>query len=149
MFGSAIFNPASLFEEFNQLQRQMDALLASAMPGLTNIRAGRLGTFPPVNVGTTEDSVEVYVFAPGMAPDAFDISLEQNVLSIAGKREESPPEGVSQYLQERFNGEFRRVLTLPEDVDPNQVSATYKNGVLHIHIQRRETSKPRQIEIKA
>ncbi len=149
MFGSAIFNPASLFEEFNQLQRQMDALLANAMPGLTNIRAGRLGTFPPVNVGTTEDSVEVYVFAPGMAPDSFDISLEQNVLSIAGERQETPPEDASQYLQERFNGSFRRVLTLPEDVDPNEVSATYRNGVLHIHIKRRETNRPRQIEVKA
>ncbi|MCF6354402.1 MAG: Hsp20 family protein [Candidatus Polarisedimenticolaceae bacterium] len=57
-------------------------------------------------------------------------------------------EGGSYYRKERFDGTFRRTLTLPEDVDPDKVDASYKDGVLHITVQRREVVKPRQIKIK-
>jgi HSP20 family protein len=51
------------------------------------------------------------------------------------------------YRQERFGGEFRRVIALPEDVDPDKVEASYRDGIVQITVQRRESTKPRQIEI--
>ena len=57
-------------------------------------------------------------------------------------------ENVNYYRQERFNGEFRRVIALPDDVDPDRVEARYRDGILHITVQRREVAKPRQIEVK-
>ena len=51
------------------------------------------------------------------------------------------------YLRERFDGEFRRAVTLPEDVDPERVEATYRDGVLHLVIKRRTAVRPRQIPV--
>ena len=51
------------------------------------------------------------------------------------------------YLRERFEGDFRRVVTLPEDVDPDQVMASYRDGVLHLAIKRRAAVRPRQISV--
>jgi HSP20 family protein len=52
------------------------------------------------------------------------------------------------YRRERFDGEFRRVITLPEDVDPDRDDATYRDGVRQMTIQRRESARPRQIQVK-
>ena len=51
------------------------------------------------------------------------------------------------YRQERFGGEFRRVMSLPEDVDPDRVQAKYADGIVQISIERRESARPRQIQI--
>jgi len=149
MLGSPFFSPTGLLEEFDRLQKQMDSLLGTTWPGLTNIRAGRAGGFPAVNVGATPEEIDVYLFAPGMEPDQFDISIEQNVLTISGERNDPPPENARQYLQERFNGKFSRVITLPDDVDPERVDANYRNGVLHIRLNRQEATRPHRIEVKA
>ena len=52
------------------------------------------------------------------------------------------------YARERADGQFRRVISLPEDADPERVDATYRNGIVHIPIQKREASRPRRIEVK-
>jgi HSP20 family protein len=57
-------------------------------------------------------------------------------------------EGADYYRKERFDGAFHRVVNLPDDVDPDQVEAKYRDGVLQITIKRRESSRPRQIEVK-
>ena len=51
------------------------------------------------------------------------------------------------YASERFTGRFRRVLSLPDDADPAKVEASYRDGVLKIVVPRRESSKPRQIQV--
>ena len=58
------------------------------------------------------------------------------------------PEGAQAYRRERFNGSFKRVITLPEDVDPDKVNAAYRDGVLHITVERKEELQPRKIEVK-
>jgi HSP20 family protein len=50
-------------------------------------------------------------------------------------------------MDERFSGRFRRVVNLPEDIDPNAVSADYRDGVLHVSIARRAAAQPRRIEV--
>ena len=52
------------------------------------------------------------------------------------------------HINERFAGRFRRVVSLPEDADPNAVSAEYRDGVLHLSIKRRQSALPRRIEIQ-
>ena len=85
---------------------------------------------------------------PGLAPSAFDISIQQNLLTVAGERRVEVPDGAQYYRQERFDGSFKRAITLPEDADPDKVNAAYVDGILHVAIQRREASRPRQIEVK-
>jgi HSP20 family protein len=52
------------------------------------------------------------------------------------------------HINERFDGRFRRVVSLPEDVDPDGVSADYRDGVLHIHVKRSEAAQPRRITVQ-
>lgn len=135
------------FAELERVRRDMDRLFGdfTAPAGIRSVAAG---TYPAVNVGASEGQVDVYVFAAGVDPKALDISLQQNLLTISGERKLETPEKAQWYRQERFGGSFRRVLTLPEDVDPDQVTATYRDGVLHLTVKRREAVRPRQIEVK-
>jgi len=139
------YRNGSLLDEFDRVQRELDQLMGN-WPR-SGIRSGRPGAFPPINIGVTTEDVHVYVFAPGLHSSDFDVSIQQNVLSVAGVRKPDTPENCTWHLRERFDGEFRRVVTLPEDVDPAQVDASYRDGVLHLCVKRQATVRPRQIAI--
>lgn len=146
MFGSLSNIEGTLFDQFRRMEREMEELFGAG-PSPTGIRAVARGTYPPINVGSTPEQVDVYLFAAGIDPQGLDITIQQNLLTIAGERRLITEEGADYYRQERFDGEFRRVLTLPEDVDQERVDANYRDGVLHISIKRRESAKPQRIEV--
>ena len=147
MFGSLWGSfDSSLFDEFRRLESEMDQLFGrGSLPA--GIRAMRRGTFPPINVGATAERVDVYLFAGGLDPKSLDISIQQNLLAVSGERKVPVDEAADYYRQERFDGEFRRVITLPDDVDPDRVEAKYRDGVLQITVQRREAARARQITV--
>ena len=147
MFGSLTNFEGSLFDDLSRMRQEMEELFGP-VSWPAGIRSVARGTFPPINVGSTGESVNVYLFAAGLDPKALEISIQQNLLTVAGERKAEAPENVEYYRQERFSGAFRRVIGLPEDVDPEKVEARYVDGILHIAIQRRESARPRQIEIK-
>ncbi|MGH8475169.1 MAG: Hsp20/alpha crystallin family protein [Methylococcales bacterium] len=147
MFGSLSSFESSLFNDFRRVAQEMDQLFGS-VPWPNGIRAAANGTYPPINIGSTENQVDVYLFAAGMDPDSLDISIQQNLLTMKGERRISTAERATYYRKERYDGPFHRVVTLPDDVDPEQVEASYRDGVLHIVIRRREAAKPRQIQVK-
>jgi HSP20 family protein len=146
MFDNLI-NLESMFDEFSRVERQMDDLFSQwAWP--TGIRSVARGSFPPINIGATPEAVDVYVFAAGLDPKTLDVSTQQNLITVSGERQVPVRDDAVYYRQERFNGEFRRTITVPDDVDPDHVDARYQDGVVHIRAQRREAAKPRQIEVK-
>ncbi|KVF71549.1 Hsp20/alpha crystallin family protein [Burkholderia diffusa] len=137
-----------LFDEFARIQRQMAGLFGG-LP--TGIREGRPSAFPALNIGATDDTIEIVAFAPGMAAADFDVSIDKDLLTISGERKPVPQqagEDVRTYAQERFHGKFRRVVELPQNADPDNVSARYENGCLLIRVGRREESKPRAITVQ-
>jgi HSP20 family protein len=139
--------PRDLFAELDRLQQQMQQAFDQS-PG---IRGFGRGGYPALKVGGTPSSVEIYAFAPGLNPGAIDVNLDRGVLTIAGERPSSLPNGdekTSVHANERFAGRFRRVVSLPDDVDPNAVSANYSDGVLRVSIQRRAEAQPRRIEVQ-
>jgi HSP20 family protein len=138
--------PGSVFDELWRLQQEVDELFGSWSSPL-GIRSLPRGSFPAINVGQTPERVDIYLFAPGIDPKSLDISIQQNLLTVSGKREVGAKEEADYYRQERFAGEFRRVISLPEDVDPERVQAKYADGIVQIGVQRREAARPRQIEI--
>ena len=147
MFGSLTNFEGGLFDDLRRMQQDMEDMFGPrAWP--TGIRSVARGTYPPINVGATSDRVDVYLFAAGLDPKALDISIQRNLLTVAGERNVEVPESAEHYRRERFSGSFRRVISLPEDVDSEKVDARYTDGVLHVAIQRREASSPRQIEVK-
>ena len=142
------FGPNSLFDEFRRLENQMDQLFGSS-PWPAGIRSVQRGTFPPLNVGATPERVDVYLFAANLDPKSLDVSLQQNLLSVSGSRKVDLNEKAEYYRRERFDGEFSRVISLPDDVDPERVAAKYRDGVLQITVQRRESARPRQITVNS
>ena len=138
----------NVLAELDRLQREMrDAFdLSPSIRGL-----GR-GGFPAVNVGGTPQSVEILAFAPGLNPETVEVNLDRGVLTISGERvAELPSEEdgkAAVHINERFNGRFRRVITLADDVDPNGVSAAYRDGILHVTAKRRESAQPRRINVQ-
>jgi HSP20 family protein len=146
MFYRSLF-PRDVFAELDRLQREIQQA-AEFSPSIRGI--GR-GGFPALNVGTTPRSVEILAFAPGVDPSAIDLQLEKGVLTISGERKTPLPakdDKATVHIDERFADRFRRVVTLPDDIDANAVTAKYRDGVLHISIQRREAAKPRRISIQ-
>ena len=138
--------PRDLFAEMDRLQRQ----LQQAFEVSPSIRGFARGGFPALNVAGTADSVEVYAFAPGLDPASINVQVERGVLSISGERPGVLPareKSASVHLNERFAGRFHRVITLTDDLDPSQVQATYRDGVLHVSIGRKEAAKPRRISV--
>lgn len=150
LFSRDLF-PRDVFAEIDRLQRE----LQQPSDLSASIRGNSRGAFPAVNVGSTTQSVEVYAFAPGLKADSIEVNLDRGVLSIAGERagaelprdDSSHEEKRTLHVNERFVGRFRRVITLPDDIDPNAVNAEYRDGVLRISIQRRAAVQPRRIDI--
>lgn len=141
-----------MFSELDRLQGLLDQVFRPS--GRASIRALAGESFPVINLGSTPDTVEVMALAPGLDPAKIELSIERGVLTIAGERvavasasgTESRP-GSTVYAQERFHGRFRRVVSLPDDVDSARVDATYRDGILWITLHKRESAKPRQIQI--
>jgi HSP20 family protein len=150
MYPSLTTFPGDLFAEIDAIHRQLGRMFGvGEWP--SSIRATARGTFPAVNMGTTEDAVEIYAFAPGLDPAKIDVTVEKGLLVISGERGSGLPEAADHanfYAQERFAGAFKRVVSLPEEVDPTRIEATYRNGVLRIALPKRESIKPRRIEVK-
>jgi HSP20 family protein len=144
--------PRDMFAEIDRLQREMQQALDLS----PSIRGFGRGGFPALNVGGTDRTVEIYAFAPGLDPNTLEIELDRGVLTISGQRasglagQRSDGGGAqgAVHINERFAGDFRRVLSLPEDADPEAVDAKYRNGVVHITVQRRASAQARRITIQ-
>jgi HSP20 family protein len=135
-----------LFDQFRRLESEMGQILGYSA-GPAGIRAAQRGSFPPINVGATAERVDVYLFAAGLDAAKLEVSIQQNLLSVSGSRRVEARQDAEYYRRERYDGDFRRVITLPDDVDPERVEAKYRDGVLQITVQRREAARPRQITV--
>ncbi len=138
-----------LWGEMARLQRELDQLFRPG--GASGIRAMPRHNFPVINVGHTPEAIEVLALAPGVAPADLQVSVDKGLLVISGERKSDLPEqgqdSLSVYAQERFAGSFKRVISLPEDADAQQVQASCKDGLLRIRVPRQEAARPRRIEI--
>jgi len=146
---NASFRPAGdLFSELTRLQNVLDQAFRPAER--SSIRALTGATFPVLNVGTTSEALEVMALAPGLDPKSLQLTVDRGLLVIAGERKTEVPEAgdsTSVYAQERFTGSFRRVVSLPDDADPAKVDASYRDGILRVTVAKRESSRPRQIDV--
>ena len=150
MFASILNYPDSVFNQFDRLRRELDDVFGDA-GAPSSIRSVAYGSVPPLNVGRTAKSVEVYAFAPGLDASKIDVTLDRGVLRISGERAADVPEKdvkTSVYARERSAGRFTRSVALPDDVDPNQVTATYRDGVLQVSIARKEAVQPKRIAVQ-
>jgi HSP20 family protein len=140
--------PRDVFAELDRLQRQIQQSFELS----PSIRGLARGAYPALNVAATPQSAEVYAFAPGLDPSSIEVQIERGVLSVSGERAATLPrddERSSVHVNERFAGRFHRVITLTDDLDPNEVRASYRDGVLHVSIARQKAAQPRRVEVKS
>ena len=150
MNGSLRF-PREMLADFERIQQQLERVFPQ-LHSSDSIRATSRGEFPAINIGSTADTIEIVAFAPGIDAKSVQLSIDKGLLIVAGERKTDIPEGderISVYAQERLAGLFRRVVSLPEDADPTRVNATYRDGFLRVSVGKRESSKPRRIEVKS
>ncbi|MBM9547164.1 Hsp20/alpha crystallin family protein [Leptospira sp. 201903074] len=134
----------------NQFWRDFDRLNDELTRSILDSQFGPSSNFPPVNVYTKEEEALVTCLLPGIEANEIDINVKDNLLSIHGKKKaEELAEGTEVHRREIFNGEFHRTLELPFRVDQDHVLAKFTNGVLNIHLPRREEDKPKKVSIIA
>ena len=103
---------------------------------------------PSIDVAETDNGIVVTAELPGVRPDEVEVTVEGDMLSIHGeKREEKEEKRKGVHRVERRYGSFARTIHLPSSVDPEQVKAHSKHGVLTIEIPKREDSKPKKIQV--
>lgn len=140
-----------MFPEFPSL---FEDLLTREMFNFPNREVFNGNSTPAVNVKETDSAYELEMAAPGMEKKDFKIELEQDTLVISAQHENNTEEKSEdgRYSRKEFSYQsFRRAFHLPENsVNDTEISANYKDGILHILVPKKEPSKPkimRQISI--
>ncbi len=136
------------FRELASLHSEMSRL----MNGLLEGPAGRAtqGWVPPLDVWETDSDI-VYAFdLPGVPEDKISIEVQDGTLTVTAEREKVAEESGDRFYRfERRFGTFTRAVGLPQGADDSKIEASYKDGVLEIHIPKPEEAKPRRIPLGA
>jgi HSP20 family protein len=104
---------------------------------------------PPVDIFEQADAIRIMAEIPGVNPDELKVSLENNVLTIHGSKQQVAEERTERvHRYERTYGAFERSFTLPATVDASNIKATYERGVLTMTLPKVEKARPRQIQVQ-
>jgi HSP20 family protein len=135
------------FRELRSLNDEMNRLF-NVVPTSERGEFARGAWSPSVDIFEDKDRLIVEAELPGMNRDDFDISVENNVLTLKGERKfEKKTEGDNYHRVERSYGSFTRQFTLPQTVTAEGATADFENGVLRVALPKREETKARKIEI--
>lgn len=104
---------------------------------------------PAVDAWRDAEGVGIELEMPGVDRDSVEIQVERDVLTVVGHGAEFDNGDRQLSYQEYRVGDYRRVFTLPDDVDRNRVEATMDKGVLRIRLPLTEAAKPRRIDVKS
>lgn len=103
---------------------------------------GRVMTVPAVNIIETKNEYNVSLAIPGMKKEDFNIDVEGNMITISSEQEESKEENEKMYTRKEYNySSFSRSFTLPEEVNKENIEATYEEGVLKLMLPKKEEAK--------
>jgi HSP20 family protein len=103
---------------------------------------------PATDIQETKDEVVVSVELPGMKKDEIKVTVQDNILTIRGEKNQEKEEKDANYHRiERSYGSFTRSFSLPSAVKADKISATYEAGVLRVMLPKAEEAKPKEIPI--
>lgn len=141
--GVARWNP---WAELERMHQAMDRLYGG------NPWSGNAGdgVLPPVNVRLEDDAAVMTAEIPGVSPGSLEITVEDRVVTIKGQRSaEAAPDGAGWLRRERPRGEFSRSFTMPFRMEPGDVAATVRDGVLTLRLPKAKEERPRRIAVNA
>lgn len=105
---------------------------------------------PSVDVLEQKDGIRIMAELPGVKPEDVKISVEENVLTIGGTKQQAAEEHTERvHRYERTYGTFERTFTLPATIDADAIKASFENGVLTVTLPKEAKAKPRQIPVAA
>jgi HSP20 family protein len=133
-------------------QHEMNRMFNEFFGGGNGETAGTgLGTWTPaVDIHETDDSFVIKAELPGVSKDDVSIDVHQNTLTLRGQRKHEAEVKQDKYhREERTYGSFQRSFVLPTVVDQEKVQATFKDGVLELHLPKSEAAKPKRIAINS
>lgn len=103
---------------------------------------------PRIDISETDTEYRLDAELPGVEQKDVDVRLDNNILTIKGKKESASEEkDRNYYLQERYYGSFQRSISLPSNIADDQISAKFTNGVLHIAIAKKNKDSTKRIEV--
>lgn len=137
------------FRELRSLQDEMTRLFAGMTPRTLNREELASGSWiPSVDIYEDKDRLVLEADLPGMKREDFEISVENNVITLRGERKfEKKVEGDNYHRVERSYGSFSRSFTLPQTVTAEGAAAEFENGTLRVTLPKREETKARKIEV--
>lgn len=137
------------FKEFRGLQEDMARIFAGVAPLGANREEMLNGAWAPkVDIFENKDNLVLEAELPGMNRGDFELSFENNMLTLSGERKfEKKTDGDNYHRIERSYGAFTRSFTLPQTVTAEGAKAEFNNGILHVTLAKREDTKARKIEV--
>jgi HSP20 family protein len=129
--------------KINSLPNLVDEFFNHELPNSWNRNWANAGS-PAVNIIETQNEFRIEVAVPGLNKDDFKINIENDLLTVSASKESKSEETDETYTRREFSyNSFSRSFTLPETVANDHISAEHKDGIVHIHIPKKEEAKPK------
>lgn len=137
------------FRDLRTLQEEVNRLFSTNLTrGFGEEGIGRGAWNPSVDIYENKDHIVLEAELPGMNREDFELTVENNVITLRGERQFEKKEDSDNYHRvERSYGSFTRSFTLPQTVSAEGATAEYRNGVLRVTLPKREETKARRIKI--
>lgn len=105
--------------------------------------------FPFINLREEKEQLKLDVLLPGIKNEDIELTIKEKILIIEGeKKNENIPQEINRIRQERTYGKFRRVISLPSNIEADKAKAVFKNGILSIALEKKEQEKAKKITIQ-
>jgi len=136
------------FEEMSTLRQRMDRLMARmGTEGEEQLFQAKWA--PTADVIETRDAIIIKAELPGVSEKDISVEVENGVLTLKGERNfEKETEEKGYRRTERAYGNFVRAFTLPPNVNSEKITASYNNGLLELHVPKKEEARPRTIKVE-
>lgn len=112
-----------------------------------NYGLGYTSEGPRTNLYDDGERLEIRVAVPGMLKDEIKVQIQGNYLELSGNRKSDTPEAYKAHKIERKTSYFTRSLTLPVDIDVDNVKASLNDGILFLSLPKAEAARPKQVTI--
>jgi HSP20 family protein len=130
------------FRDLRTVEDEFDRLMGRAF--------SRDTWMPALDVREADDRYEVTVDLPGLEPKDVNVTFEDGMLTISGKRQfESEDKGDTWHRLERGFGTFARSIRLPQTADTERIEAAFDKGVLTVTVPKTEQAKPKTIKVQS
>jgi HSP20 family protein len=142
------FHQWNPMRDFAEAERRFAALFEQTLRPEPQAQNGHATWTPAVDVSENSEAFLFTVELPGMKPEAVEIEVKDNILTIKGERASvEAKDGVRIHHRERPTGRFARAFRLQKPVEAEKVTATYRDGLLEVVVPLRAEAKPRKIPV--